>query len=185
MHEEIETNFFGTVRVTQQALKWMRPQQGEVGEKEKKEEEEEKEHRGGLIVNMSSLAGVCAFPGHSFYHASKFAVEGWTESVAKEMHPDWNSEFCIFFFFVFDFIPHLCFLFVYGWAFDNRFRTLQTQPNPLSLAPPTFSSSPPSPSPLLTSNHHTSKLHPHPTLRRAHLLRNPQQKNHRPAPRVR
>lgn len=43
---------------------------------------------GGIIFNISSLAGLCAFPGHAYYHAGKFAVEGWTESVAREMHPD-------------------------------------------------------------------------------------------------
>ncbi|KAI2627079.1 hypothetical protein GGS26DRAFT_151873 [Hypomontagnella submonticulosa] len=80
MHQEIETLFFGTVRVTLQAIKVMR---------------QEKDHRGGLIFNISSLAGVCAFPGHAFYHAGKFAVEGWSESVAREMHPDWNINFCI------------------------------------------------------------------------------------------
>jgi short-subunit dehydrogenase len=48
-------------------------------------------HRGGLIVNISSLAGICAFPGHAYYHAGKWAVEGWTESVAKEVHPHWKS----------------------------------------------------------------------------------------------
>ena len=76
-HDEIETLFFGTVRVTMHAVKVMR---------------QRKDHRGGLIFNISSLAGVCAFPGHAYYHAGKFAVEGWTESVAREMHPDWNSE---------------------------------------------------------------------------------------------
>ena len=77
MHDEFETNFFGTVRVTMNAVQVMR---------------QSKDRRGGLIFNISSLAGVCAFPGHAFYHASKFAVEGWTESVAPEMHPDWNSK---------------------------------------------------------------------------------------------
>lgn len=77
MHDQLETNFFGTVRVTINALKVMR---------------EAEDHRGGLIFNISSVAGVCAFPGHAFYHASKFAVEGWTESVAQELHPDWNSK---------------------------------------------------------------------------------------------
>jgi len=80
MHDEMETNFFGTVRVTMNAVQVMR---------------QAKDQRGGLIFNISSLAGVCAFPGHAFYHASKFAVEGWTESVAREMHPDWNINFCI------------------------------------------------------------------------------------------
>lgn len=80
MHDEFETNFFGTVRVTLKAIEVMR---------------QSKDHRGGLIFNMSSLAGVCAFPGHAFYHASKFAVEGWSESVAREVHPDWNSMFSV------------------------------------------------------------------------------------------
>lgn len=82
-HQEIETLFFGTARVTIQAVKVMR---------------QEKDHRGGLIVNISSLAGVCAFPGHAYYHAGKHAIEGWTESVAREMHPDWNSETTLSFF---------------------------------------------------------------------------------------
>lgn len=78
MHDEFETNFFGTVRVARKAVEVMR---------------QAKNHqRGGLIFNIASVAGVCAFPGHAFYHASKFAVEGWTESFAREMHPDWNSK---------------------------------------------------------------------------------------------
>ena len=48
------------------------------------------DHRGGVIFNISSLAGLCAFPGHAYYHAGKFAVEGFSESVAREMHPDWT-----------------------------------------------------------------------------------------------
>ena len=69
--------FHGTAHVTMQVVKVMR---------------QEKNHRGGLTFSISSLAGVCAFPGHAYYHAGKFAVEGWTESVARETHPDWNSE---------------------------------------------------------------------------------------------
>lgn len=77
-HDIMETNFFGTVRTTTAALPHMR----DGG-------------RGGLIMNISSVAGVCAFPGHAFYHASKHAVEGWTESVAKEVSQDWGISFCI------------------------------------------------------------------------------------------
>lgn len=77
-HEIMETNFFGTVRATLAALPHMR----ENG-------------RGGLVMNISSVAGVCAFPGHAFYHASKHAVEGWTESVAKEVDQEWGISFCI------------------------------------------------------------------------------------------
>ncbi|KAK3684058.1 hypothetical protein B0T22DRAFT_269200 [Podospora appendiculata] len=79
-HQEIETLFFGTARVTTRAVEVMR---------------QAEDHRGGLIFNISSLAGLCAFPGHAYYHAGKFAVEGFTESVAREMHPDWNINFCI------------------------------------------------------------------------------------------
>lgn len=77
-HEIMETNFFGTVRTTLAAIPIMR-----------------KGARGGLVMNISSVAGVCAFPGHAFYHASKHAIEGWTESVAKEMDQDWGISFCI------------------------------------------------------------------------------------------
>lgn len=78
MHDQLETNFFGVVRVATRAAKFMRSGKG---------------NRGGIIFNMSSLAGVAGFPGYSFYHASKFAVEGWSESFAREWHPDWNSKF--------------------------------------------------------------------------------------------
>lgn len=78
MHQAMETVFFGTVRVTTRSIAVMR---------------QAKERRGGLIFQISSLAGLCAFPGHAFYHAGKFAVEGFSESVAREMHPDWNSEY--------------------------------------------------------------------------------------------
>ncbi|RMZ29026.1 hypothetical protein D0859_06892 [Hortaea werneckii] len=76
MHEQLETNFFGTVRVAMKAVEIMR---------------QRPRRDGGLVFNLSSLAGVCAFPGHAFYHASKFAVEGWTDSVAREMSPEWKS----------------------------------------------------------------------------------------------
>ena len=76
-HDEMETLFFGTARVTTAAVEVMR---------------QHEEHRGGVIFNMSSLAGLCAFPGHAYYHAGKFAVEGFSESVAREMKPDWNSK---------------------------------------------------------------------------------------------
>jgi NAD(P)-dependent dehydrogenase (short-subunit alcohol dehydrogenase family) len=80
MHDQLETNFFGVVRVATNATKVMR---------------QAKDHRGGIIFNISSLAGVAAFPGYAFYHASKFAVEGWSESFARELHPDWNSRFAM------------------------------------------------------------------------------------------
>ncbi|CZR68533.1 related to ketoreductases [Phialocephala subalpina] len=82
-HLEIETLFFGTARVTMKAVEVMR--QDKVGE----------EWRGGVVFNVSSLAGLVGLAGHAYYHAGKHAVEGWTESVAREMSPDWNINFCI------------------------------------------------------------------------------------------
>lgn len=35
-------------------------------------------------------------PGQSFYHASKFALEGFSESVQKELDPEWHIRFVIF-----------------------------------------------------------------------------------------
>ncbi|TDZ49722.1 putative oxidoreductase [Colletotrichum trifolii] len=80
MHQEMETLFFGTARVSMKAVGNMR---------------QHPDHRGGVIFNISSLAGQIGLPGHAYYHAGKWAVEGWSESVAREMHPDWNINFCI------------------------------------------------------------------------------------------
>ncbi|KAI0475337.1 short-chain dehydrogenase/reductase-like protein SDR [Xylariaceae sp. FL0804] len=84
--DQLETVFFGTARVATRAVAVMR---------------ETAERKGGgvppagLVVNVSSLAGLCAFAGQSYYHAAKFAVEGFTESFAREMHPSWNINFCL------------------------------------------------------------------------------------------
>ena len=41
----------------------------------------------GTIVNISSMGGVCGFPGIGYYNATKFAVEGLSEAMAKELAP--------------------------------------------------------------------------------------------------
>ena len=63
----IDTNFYGVVNVTRAALPFMRRQ------------------RSGYILQISSVGGRLAVPGSTPYHAAKWAVGGFTESLAKEV----------------------------------------------------------------------------------------------------
>lgn len=64
-----EVNFFGLVEMTRAVVPNMR------------------RRRTGHIVNMSSMVGFVGAAGFSLYSASKFAVEGFSESLAKELRP--------------------------------------------------------------------------------------------------
>lgn len=44
-----------------------------------------RKQKSGIIVNFSSIGGLYSFPTLAFYHGTKYAVEGITESVAKEV----------------------------------------------------------------------------------------------------
>jgi NAD(P)-dependent dehydrogenase (short-subunit alcohol dehydrogenase family) len=66
---QIETNLFGPLNVTRAVLPVMRAQ------------------RSGLIVTMSSIAGIVGGEFTSAYAASKFAIEGWMESLTPEVAP--------------------------------------------------------------------------------------------------
>jgi len=69
LRQQMETNFFGVVRVTQAVLPGMR-------------------WRGrGRIVNVSSVAGKMSMPLFGPYSASKFALEGMTDALRLELHP--------------------------------------------------------------------------------------------------
>ena len=62
-----ETNFFRLLRVTKAVLPSM------------------KNNREGHIINISSMAGIIAMPFGGIYSASKFAIEGLTESLAPTL----------------------------------------------------------------------------------------------------
>jgi NAD(P)-dependent dehydrogenase (short-subunit alcohol dehydrogenase family) len=67
LRDQLDTNFFGAVAITRAVLPQMRRQGF------------------GHIVMVSSISGRTGFPGASSYVASKFALEGWTETLRYEM----------------------------------------------------------------------------------------------------
>jgi NAD(P)-dependent dehydrogenase (short-subunit alcohol dehydrogenase family) len=62
-----ETNFFGLAAMIRTVLPGMRAR------------------RQGSIVNVASVGGIVGFPGSGYYAATKFAVEGLSEALAKEV----------------------------------------------------------------------------------------------------
>lgn len=79
----VETNFWGTARLSIHAMRVFREENPKTGQ------------QGGVVLNVTSLGGFAGFPGTAYYHAGKFAVEGFTESVSKEVKPEWNIHFCL------------------------------------------------------------------------------------------
>ena len=69
LRRQIETNLVGLVAVTQRVLPGMRAR------------------RSGTIINIASIGGRMAFPFTAAYHATKFAVEGLSESMRFELKP--------------------------------------------------------------------------------------------------
>ncbi|MBD3589692.1 SDR family oxidoreductase [Bacteroides sp. GM023] len=67
--KQMNTNFFGVVNMCREVLPAMR------------------KARKGKIINISSIGGVMGIPYQGFYSASKFAVEGYSETLALEVHP--------------------------------------------------------------------------------------------------
>jgi short-subunit dehydrogenase len=65
--QQFDTNFFGMVRLAKAVLPGMR------------------ERRSGLIVNMGSIGGIISIPFQSFYCATKFAIEGFSEALRMEV----------------------------------------------------------------------------------------------------
>jgi NAD(P)-dependent dehydrogenase (short-subunit alcohol dehydrogenase family) len=67
--DQIETNVFGALWVTQAALPYLRAQ------------------RSGHLIQVSSIGGITAFPNVGIYHASKWALEGFSQALAQEIAP--------------------------------------------------------------------------------------------------
>jgi len=64
-----ETNFYGVVRTTKKVIPIM------------------KKHNSGRILQISTVGGIMGFPFQDFYCASKFALEGFSESLAIVLKP--------------------------------------------------------------------------------------------------
>lgn len=67
--DQLETNVFGALWVTQAALPYLR------------------EQGSGHIIQVSSIGGISAFPLVGIYHASKWALEGFSQALAQEVAP--------------------------------------------------------------------------------------------------
>ncbi|EJL74360.1 SDR family oxidoreductase [Chryseobacterium populi] len=65
--KQIDTNFLGTVRVTQAFIPHFR------------------EKKNGLFINVTSIGGHTGFPFTSVYNGTKWAVEGWSECLSIEL----------------------------------------------------------------------------------------------------
>lgn len=66
--QQINTNLIGVIRTTKEFVPYFR------------------ERKKGLFINTTSMGGLLAFPLHSIYHATKFGVEGWSESMSFELN---------------------------------------------------------------------------------------------------
>ena len=64
---QLNTNLLGVIRVTQAFIPYFREKQN------------------GLFITTTSIGGLITFPFSSVYHATKWALEGWSESMAFEL----------------------------------------------------------------------------------------------------
>jgi len=67
--QQINTNLLGVMRVTQAFIPHFR------------------KNKNGLFITTTSIGGLLALPFNSVYHATKWALEGWSESLAFELKP--------------------------------------------------------------------------------------------------
>jgi NAD(P)-dependent dehydrogenase (short-subunit alcohol dehydrogenase family) len=65
--KQVNTNLLGVIRVTHAFIPYFR------------------EKKSGLFISTTSMGGLLGFPLHSIYHATKFGIEGWSESMSFEL----------------------------------------------------------------------------------------------------
>ncbi|BFO67725.1 SDR family oxidoreductase [Chryseobacterium sp. KCF3-3] len=65
---QLNTNLLGVIRVTQAFIPYFRAKNN------------------GMFISTTSIGGLIAFPLNSIYHATKWALEGWSESMAFELN---------------------------------------------------------------------------------------------------
>ncbi|KIK91770.1 hypothetical protein PAXRUDRAFT_830542 [Paxillus rubicundulus Ve08.2h10] len=70
-----DVNFWGAANITREAVRFFRDVNSPAG---------------GCLLQVSSQAGIVACPAVGFYSASKFALEGLSECLARELDPAWN-----------------------------------------------------------------------------------------------
>ncbi|KAF9653841.1 NAD(P)-binding protein [Thelephora ganbajun] len=105
--EQVEVLFWGPVKITLKAVKFFR--------------ENSPADRNKYIFNVSSAGGYNAVPCLAFYSAGKFALEGFTESLSKELLPSWNIKASI----------------IQPGGFDTRWKgDLRQHPQPPAYATP-------------------------------------------------
>ncbi|EMD37838.1 hypothetical protein CERSUDRAFT_94830 [Gelatoporia subvermispora B] len=81
IRDMFEVNFWGATHVTQAAIKFFR--------------EVNNPGVGGRLLQVGSMAGIEGAPSLGFYNATKFALEGMSEALAKEIDPSWNIKITI------------------------------------------------------------------------------------------
>ncbi len=69
IQKQFDTNVLGLMRVTRKAIEHMRPR------------------KSGTIIQVASMGGLLTFPAYSIYHGTKWAVEGFSESLQYELLP--------------------------------------------------------------------------------------------------
>ncbi|SEW18546.1 NADP-dependent 3-hydroxy acid dehydrogenase YdfG [Chryseobacterium wanjuense] len=66
--KQLDTNLLGVIRVTKEFIPYFR------------------EKKSGMFITTTSIGGLLAFPLSSTYHATKWALEGWSESLSFELN---------------------------------------------------------------------------------------------------